>query len=109
MLRKDSGHKFRRDNNKYVLRISLHCMQRKSEQIPRNWFPKARQGKDRHKLPIAIAGNRKQSPPMMKTALQVSGRPSLSLMVGSSMPYLTEISRVGSAMMGKSIVILFSQ
>ncbi len=30
-------------------------------------------------------------------------------MLGSSMPYLTEISRVGSAMMGKSMVMLFSQ
>jgi hypothetical protein len=56
-----------------------------------------------------VAEIRMRSPPMMKTALQVSGRPSLSLMVGSNMPYLTEISRVGSAMMGKSIVILFSQ
>ncbi len=32
-----------------------------------------------------------------------------TVILGSSMPYLTDISREGSAMMGKSMVMLFSQ
>lgn len=57
-------------------------------------------------LPAAAASLSSRLPPwpMVLTARQVSGRPLLSSSPGSSMPYRVAISRVGSAMMGKSIV-----
>ena len=49
------------------------------------------------------------SGPMMKSARIVNGSDWSSRLAGSSMPYLVEIVRSASAMMGKSMVMPFSQ